>query len=55
MAEAEPSAELAREANVEPVSELLPMADIVLVIDSEHDVDLDREPADETLLDEPDE
>ena len=31
------------------------MADNVLGIDLEHDVELDREPVDETLLDEPDE
>ena len=29
--------------------------DVVMVIDPEHDVELDREPVDETLLDEPDE
>ena len=40
---------------METVSELQPMADNVLGIDSEHDVEVDREPVHETLLDEPDE
>ena len=42
-------------AAAEPSAESVREADIALVIDPVHDVQLDREPLDETLLDEPDE
>ena len=51
----EPSADSVREAKVETVSVLLPIADIVLVIDKDHDMQLDGEPVDEVLFDKTDE